>query len=175
MRSGEDDRGEGMDPFGRLVVRRRKLIEEQNGSLQYAGPRPTRFRDCLKRHPHLTHCILSVRVGQSSSSAMASGSLTLSSFLRDSPPSFVTTSDTFDDLGRNLKHRLLVARKEGLGSEGYANALGPALESLYDFVSRSVIQRLNDLKVPEQYYAGFGGVFPSSPPCGGHNWISRPP
>jgi len=130
VRSGEDDRGEGMDPFGRLAVKRRELIEEHNGSLQYAGPRPTRFRDCLKRHPHLAHCILSARVGQSSSSAMASGALTLSSFLRDSPPSFVPTSDTFDDLGRNLKDRLFVVRKEGLDPEGYANALGPALEPL---------------------------------------------
>ena len=173
MHSGEDVRGEGMGPFGRLVVKRRKLIEEGKGSL--CRSEHHQVSRLSQRHPHLTHCILSVRVGQSSSSTMASGALTLSSFLRDSPPSLIPTSNTLDDLVRNLKDRLFVVRKEGLDSEGYTDALGPALESLYSLVGRPVIQRLNELRVPEQYYAAFGGVFLSSPPCGGSNSIRRPP
>jgi hypothetical protein len=49
-----------------------------------------------------------------------------------------------------LRDHLLRARKEGLDSNGYEDALGYVLKELYELVGRPVIQGLNELSVPEQ-------------------------
>jgi len=70
--------------------------------------------------------------------------------LNNSPPSLITTADDFYDRAQKLKDRLWIARKKGLQSDEYEDALRSVLKELYDIVGRSVIERLNALNVPEQ-------------------------
>jgi CHAT domain-containing protein len=70
--------------------------------------------------------------------------------LNDSPPSLIPTADNFYARAGDLKDQLLEARKEGLDSKEYEDALTSVLKTLYDLVGRPVIQRLNELNVPEQ-------------------------
>jgi CHAT domain-containing protein len=70
--------------------------------------------------------------------------------LNDSPPSLIATPDGFYDRSLDLRDRLLAARKEGLDSREYEEALSFVLQMLYDLVGRPVIQRLRELNVPEQ-------------------------
>jgi CHAT domain-containing protein len=70
--------------------------------------------------------------------------------LYDSPPSYIPTPDNFYDRAIGLKEQLLGARKKGLDSTEYEDALTSLLATLYDLVGRPVIQRLQELNVPEQ-------------------------
>jgi CHAT domain-containing protein len=70
--------------------------------------------------------------------------------LHNSPPSLITTPDDFYEFAKGLENQLLSARKEGLNSAEYEEALSFVLESLYVRVGRPVIQRLQELNVPEQ-------------------------
>jgi CHAT domain-containing protein len=70
--------------------------------------------------------------------------------LHDSAPSLITTAFDFYHRAKSLKDKLLNARKEGLDSRQYQDALSLVLKGLYDLVGRPVIQRLRELNVPEQ-------------------------
>jgi len=70
--------------------------------------------------------------------------------LYDSPPSYIPTHDDFYDRAKSLKDQLSAARKEGLDSKEYEDALACVLATLYDLVGRPVTQRLDELNVPEQ-------------------------
>jgi len=70
--------------------------------------------------------------------------------LRDTPPSLIPTANDFYDRANKLRDQLLDARKEGLDSVEYDDALRSVLKELYELVGRPVIQRLNELHVPEQ-------------------------
>jgi hypothetical protein len=72
--------------------------------------------------------------------------------IQNSPhsPSLIPTADDFYDRSNNLRDQLLDARKEGLDSDRYQDALSSVLKELYELVGRPVIQRLNELGVPEQ-------------------------
>src|SRR5260221_5357755 len=70
--------------------------------------------------------------------------------LYNSPPSLIPTPENFYDRAERLKDQLLAARKEGLDSTEYGDALTSVLKTLYDLVGRPVIQRLRELNVPEQ-------------------------
>jgi len=62
--------------------------------------------------------------------------------LYDSPPSYIPTHDDFYDRAKSLKDQLSAARKEGLDSKEYEDALACVLATLYDLVGRPVTQRL---------------------------------
>jgi CHAT domain-containing protein len=70
--------------------------------------------------------------------------------LRDSPPSLIPTPDDFYGHAKALRDKLLTARKQGLESVAYQEALGSVLGDLYYLIGRPVIQRLQELDVPEQ-------------------------
>ncbi|KAH9969334.1 CHAT domain-containing protein, partial [Russula compacta] len=70
--------------------------------------------------------------------------------LHDSPPSLIHTSDDFYDRVKGLRDKLHAARKKGLESREYEDALGYVLEHLYDLVGHPVIQRFNELNIPQQ-------------------------
>ena len=71
--------------------------------------------------------------------------------LQNSPPSLILTSYTFFDRAIRLKDRILGMRNDsGLDSQQYERALSSVLVDLYELVGRPVIERLNDLEVPEQ-------------------------
>ncbi|KAI0294715.1 CHAT domain-containing protein [Multifurca ochricompacta] len=139
---------DGTDPFGRLVVKRQKLLEERDVLMSRIQESPE-FGDFLK-----TPSFENIRVAAShgpvviiNHSEWRSDILIL---VRDSPPSLIPTTKDFYRLANELKDRLVVARREGLDSDKYKRALRSVLEGLYRLVGRPVIDRLCALDVPEQ-------------------------
>ena len=142
------DGGEGMDPFGRLVVKQQKLVKERDNLISQIQAQPG-FNTFLKAPSFDT-----LR------SAAASGPVIIINhsewrsdiiiLLHGSPPSLIPTADDFYDHAKGLHDKLLVARDSGLDSAEYEGALRYVLEKLYDLVGRPVIQRLHELDVLEQ-------------------------
>ena len=149
--SNDDGRGGGpvgMDPFGQLVVHQRKLLDDRNKLISriqalpgfetfLKSPSFNKLHSAAARGPVIiiNHCIL------------RSDILIL---LHNSSPSLITTADDFYDRASNLRDQLLGARKNGLDSNEYEDALSFVLKELYELVGRPVIERLNELGVPEQ-------------------------
>jgi CHAT domain-containing protein len=148
MGNGEVNRSRGMDPFGRTVVKQRKLLDERNSLIIHIRSLPG-FEDFLNAPLFNTLC-----------SAAAHGPVIIINhcewrsdiviLLHDSPPSLIATTHGYYDRAIDLRDRLLAARKEGLDSREYEEALSFVLQTLYDLVGRPVIQRLHELNVPEQ-------------------------
>jgi CHAT domain-containing protein len=71
--------------------------------------------------------------------------------LHNSPPSLIPTSYKFFDRANRLKDRILGMRSDsGLDSQQYDRALSSVLVDLYELVGKPVIERLEELGVPEQ-------------------------
>jgi CHAT domain-containing protein len=142
------DGGEGIDPIGRVVLKQRNLLDERTGLL-------TRIRSLLGFENFLTTPSFDTL-----RSVAANGPVIVINhskwrsdiiiLLHNSPPSLITTPDSFYEFATGLENLLLSARKEGLESAEYEEALSFVLESLYARVGRPVIQRLQELNVPEQ-------------------------
>ena len=140
--------GEGMDPFGRLVVKQQKLIQERDRLLSQIQSMPG--FDTFLSPPSfdmLRSAAVRGPVIVINHSKWRSDIIIL---LYDSPPSLIQTTDDFYDRAKHLRDKLLTARNEGLESGEYENTLGYVLESLYDLVGRPVIQRLHELDIQEQ-------------------------
>jgi len=140
--------GEGMDPFGRLVVEQQKLVEERDRLILQirtlpgferflTAPSFNTLRSAAALGPVIiiNHCEL------------RSDILIL---FHDSPPSLIPTADDFYRRSIRLRDQLLAARKKGLDSKAYEDALRSVLETLYELVGRPVIQVLRKSNVPEQ-------------------------
>ncbi len=136
------------DPFGRLVVKRRKLVEERDALVSQIQGRPglegflktpsfTTLRSAASRGPVIliNHC------------KWRSDILIL--FHNSLPCSIPTTGD-FYDRANKLRDELVEARKHGLDSDKYQDALCSVLKGLYELVGKPVIKRLRVLGVPEQ-------------------------
>ena len=143
-----DDGTVGMDLFGHLVVRQRKLVDDRNKLISQIQVLPG-FETFLKSASF-----------DKLNSAAARGPVIIINHSRwrsniiilhhTFPPSLISTTDDFYDRTNNLRDQLLDARKNGLDSKLYDNALGYVLKELNELVGQPVIQRLNELKVPEQ-------------------------
>jgi len=139
---------EGMDPFGRLVLRQRELSDDRDKLISQIRARkglesflkPLSFDD-LRFAAVLGPVIMINHCGWRSDIII---------LLYDSPPSLISTADDFYDRANKLRYQLLGARKKGPGSAEYDDALRSVLKELYELVGRPVIQRLNELDVPEQ-------------------------
>src|SRR5260221_1219506 len=137
-----------IDPFGDIVVKQRKLLDERNSLITQIRLLPG-FENFLMAPSFDT-----LR------SAAAHGPVIIVNHsiwqcdiiivLYNSPPSLIPTPKNFYDRSEGLKDQLLAARKEGLDSSEYDDALTFVLEELYDLVGRLIIQRLRELDVPEQ-------------------------
>ena len=139
----------GMDAFGRLFVRRRKLLEERNTLISRSEGRPgfsgfsktpsfATLRSAASRGPVIiiNHCEWRCDI------------LIL---LSNAPPSLIPTHDDFFDRASRLKDRLLDTRRNcGLDSPEYELTLAFVLSELYQLVGKPVIQRLRELGIPEQ-------------------------
>ena len=142
------DDDEVMDPIGRVVVKQRNLLDERTSLI-------TQIRSL----PGFETFVMSSSF-DTLRSAAAHGPVIIINhskwrsdiiiLLYDSPPSYISTPDTFYDRARGLKEELSAARKKGLDSPEYEDALTSVLATLYDLVGRPVIQRLKELNVPEQ-------------------------
>ena len=137
-----------MDPFGRLVVKQRNLLDERNvlitqiQALQgfegfMRGPSFDTLRSAAAHGPVIiiNHC------------DWRSDIIIL---LHHSPPSLIPTSHDFCSRANGMRDKLFDARKKGLDSMDYEDILGSILRDLYDLVGRPVIERLRSLNVPEQ-------------------------
>ena len=149
--SNDDGPGGGfvrMDSFGLGVVQQRKLLDDRNKLISQiqALPgletflKPTSFDNLYSASTRGPVIIVN-------HSRWRSDILIL---VQNSPPSFIPTADDFYDRAKNLRDQLFGGLKEGPDSIQYENALRFVLKELYELVGRPVIQRLNELSVPEQ-------------------------
>ena len=150
--NGGDVNGDGeQDPFGRVVVRQRKLLDERNSLITQIRLLPG-FENFLMPPSFDT-----LRSAAANGPVIIVNHCNLAShiviLLSDSPPSFITTSDDFFDRASRIKDQLSVIRNDpdkGLDSMDYHVALTSALEVLYDLVGKPVVKRLQELNIPEQ-------------------------
>ncbi|KAI9443710.1 CHAT domain-containing protein [Lactarius psammicola] len=136
------------DPFGRLVIKRQKLVEERDALISQIQCQPgsegflrassfTTLRSAASRGPVIliNHC------------EWRSDILIL---FHNSLPCAIPTANDFYNCARKLRDELVEARKHGLDSGKYQDALSSVLEGLYKLVGEPVIKRLQLLGVPEQ-------------------------
>ena len=148
VEGGVRESKDGTDPFGRLVIKRKKLVEErdtltsqiqsQPGLEGFLGP-PSfdTLRSAASRGPVIiiNHC---------------SWRSDIIIIFHNSLPCSIPTSETFYADANKLKDELVKARKRGLDSKEYQDALRFVLKGLYGLVGEPVINRLRVLGVPEQ-------------------------
>ncbi|KAH9005585.1 CHAT domain-containing protein [Lactarius hatsudake] len=148
MEGGVGEGSDGMDPFGRLVVKQRKLVEERDALIYQIRGRPgldgflkapsfTALRSAASHGPVIiiNHC------------RWRSSILIL---FHDFLPRTIPTTDDFYDRANKIRDELVEARKYGLDSGEYQVALSSVLKCLYELVGEPVITRLQVLGVPEQ-------------------------
>jgi CHAT domain-containing protein len=141
--------GEGPDPFGRLLVEQRKLLEERNNVISQ-----------IRSSPSLRNFLMAPTFDTLRSAASHGPVIIINHsewgsdiliLLCDSPPSLLPTSKSFYDDGARLRENLIEARrKRGLDSREYERTLASVLENLYNLVGQPVIDRLHELDIPEQ-------------------------
>ena len=137
-----------MDPFGLHVAQQRKLLDDRKKHIYQIQALPG-FEAFLKlpSFDHLRSAAARGPVIIINHSEWRSDIIILHhSFL----PSLLPTADDFYHRANNMRDKFLGARKEGLDSNEYEDALKFVLKELYELVGRPVIQRLNELSVPEQ-------------------------
>jgi len=145
---GGEEGLEGMGPFGRLVVRQRGLLDDRDKLISQIRSRKG-FESFLKlaSFDNLRSAAVRGPVVMINHCRWRSDIIIL---LRDSTPSIIPTTNDFYDRANKLRDRLLGARKQGLDSVEYEDALRSVLKELYELVGQPVIQRLNELRVPAQ-------------------------
>jgi tetratricopeptide (TPR) repeat protein len=139
---------DGMDPFGRLVVKQQNLVKERDALVLQIQGRPglegflsapsfATLRSAASRGPVIiiNHC------------EWRSDILII---LHNSLPCSIPTAKGFYARANKLRDELVGARKHGLDSSEYQDALCSVLMGLYELVGEPVIERLRVLGVPEQ-------------------------
>ena len=141
---------DGTDPFGRLVIQRKKLDEERDALISQIQSRPgmegflrapsfDTLRSAASRGPVIiiNHC------------EWRSDIIII---FHNSLPCSIPTARTFFAHAKKLRDELVEARKkpEGLDSAEYQHALCSVLKGLYELVGEPVIKRLRLMGVPEQ-------------------------
>jgi len=143
----EDD--EGMDKFGRLVVRHRELLGKRNELVSQIQMLPG-LEGFLKKPSFDTLSSAAVHgpVIVVNHSAWRCDILIV---LHHTHPSLITTPDDFYGRAIELRNRLVRTRNNNpLESRQYQRALRFVLRSLHELVGRPVIEELRRLKIPEQ-------------------------
>jgi CHAT domain-containing protein/tetratricopeptide (TPR) repeat protein len=148
VEDGVHQHKDGTDPFGRLVIKRKKLVEERDALTSQIQSRPglegflqspsfTTLRSAASRGPVIiiNHC-------EWRSDIMI--------VFHNSLPCAIPTAKTFFTHAKKLRDELVEARKKGLDSVEYQDALCSVLKGLYEIVGEPVIKRLRVLGVPEQ-------------------------
>jgi len=147
-----DDGGEegvgGMDPFGRLVVRQQGLLDDRDKLISQIRAR--KGLESFLKPPTFDNLRFAAVRGPIIIINHSRWRSDIIILLHDSPPSLIPTADDFYERANKLRDQLLDGRKEGLDSVEYEDALHSVLKELYELVGRPVIQRLNELHIPEQ-------------------------
>jgi CHAT domain-containing protein/tetratricopeptide (TPR) repeat protein len=139
---------DGTDPFGRLVIERKKLVEERDALIVQIQSQPglegflrappfTTLRSAASRGPVIiiNHC------------EWRSDIIII---FHNSLPCSLPTAKNFYVRANKLRDELVEARERGLDSREYQDALCSVLKGLYEIVGEPVINRLRELGVPEQ-------------------------
>ena len=150
--SVDDGAADGLmavDPFGRLVLERRGLLNERAKLISQIQALPG-FDSFLTSPPFDT-----LRSAASSGPVIIINHSIWRSdifiLLHNMPPSLITTPGDFFKRASALKDKLLGSRLAyGLDSNDYNHALASVLAELYTLVGKPVIDRLHQLQVPEQ-------------------------
>ncbi|KAH9057683.1 CHAT domain-containing protein [Lactarius vividus] len=138
-----------VDPFGRLLLKQRKLLRERDDLVSQIQALPG-FNSFLTylSFETLRSAASSGPVIIINHSKWRSDILIL---LQNTSPSLISTPHDFYDRVTALQDKLLDSRhKYGLDSSHYDETLAFVLAELYSLVGKPVIDRLRQLKVPEQ-------------------------
>jgi hypothetical protein len=138
-----------VDSFGRFLLKQRSLLKARNELISQIQTLPG-FDTFLASPSFDTLC-----------SAASSGPVIIINhsiwrcdiliLLHNTPPSLIPTPANFFLRARALKDELLDARnKYGPDSLYYNQTLAHVLKGLYDLVGKPVLDRLRQLKIPEQ-------------------------
>jgi len=132
-----------MHPFGHLVLRQRNLLDDREMLISQIQALPG-FETFLKppSFDNLRSASLHGPVIIINHCKWRSDIVIL---LHNSPPSLIPTSDDFYARANNSQDQLWGARKKGLDSNEYEDALRSVLKELYELVGRSIIKRLHEL------------------------------
>ncbi|KAH8991526.1 CHAT domain-containing protein [Lactarius akahatsu] len=146
---GAADDLRAVDPFGRLLLKQRKLMKERDNLISQIQALPG--FDCFLTSPSFD----TLRSAASSGPVIIINHSTWRSdiliLLHNTSPSLIPTPHDFYDRANVLKDRLLYSRhKYGLDSSHYDETLASVLEELYKLVGKPVINRLRQLNIPEQ-------------------------
>ena len=142
---------DGSDPFGRLVIKQRKLMEERDELVSQIQCQPA-LKKFLKA-PSFTTLLSAASHGPViliNHSLWRSDILIICSNPHFSCCRIIPTASDFYDRANELRSELLEARKHGLDSDKYQDALRFVLKGLYELVGEPVIKSLQYLRVPEQ-------------------------
>ena len=144
---------DGTDPFGRLVIKQKKLVEEREALISQIQSRPglegflgassfDTLRSAASRGPVIiiNHCEWRSDITIIFHNSLCS----------------IPTAETFFEHAKKLRDELVEARQEarkkpeGLDCVEYQDALCSVLKGLYELAGEPVIKRLRLLGVPEQ-------------------------
>jgi len=138
-----------VDPFGRLLLKRRSLLKERDNLISQIQALPD--FDTFLTSPSfdtLRSVASSGPVIIINHSIWRSDILIL---LHNTSPSLISTRRGLYDSASSLKEKLLDSRhKYGLDSNHYDETLASVLAELYNLIGKPVIDRLRQLRVPEQ-------------------------
>ena len=138
-----------VDPFGRLLLKQCGLLKERDKLISQIQALPG-FDSFLTSPSYdtLRSVAFSGPVIIINHSTYRSDILVL---LHHLPPSLIPTPDDFYERTSALKDKLLESRRKfGLNSSDYEENLATVLEELYKLVGKPVIDKLRQLRVPEQ-------------------------
>ena len=149
MDDGAADGLRAVDPFGRLVLEHRGLLNER-----------AKLISQIQAMQGLDSFLISPPFNTLRSAASSGPVIIINHsiwrsdiliLLHNMPPSLIPTPDNFFELAGTLKDKLLDSRrKSGLDSHHYEETLAFVLDQLYKLVGKPVIDRLRQLQVPEQ-------------------------
>ncbi|KAH9170782.1 CHAT domain-containing protein [Lactarius sanguifluus] len=146
---GSADDLRAVDPFGRLILKQRGLSKERDNLISQIRTLPG-FDSFLTspsfdtlRSPASSGPVIIINHSKWRSDILI--------LLHNASPSLILTPHDFYDRTKTLKDKLLDSRnKHGLDSSHYDETLASVLAELYDLVGEPVIDRLHQLRVPEQ-------------------------
>jgi len=145
----EHEDGEGMDNFGRLVVRHRELSARRKQLVSQIQALPG-LEGFLKT-PSFDNLRSAAVRGPVIIVNHSKWRCDILIILHRTHPSLITTPDYFYGRAIELRNRLVHTRNNNpLESRQYQRALRFVLESLYELVGQPVIKELRMLKIPEQ-------------------------
>ena len=139
---------EGMDPYGRSVMRKQKLLDDREKLMTQI--RALSGFDTFLKPPSFDALRSAACYGPVIIVSHCEWRSDILILLHSSPPSLIPTSDDFYIRANTLRDQLLGGRKKGLESDSYEDALRAVLKELYELIGRPVIKRLNELNIPEQ-------------------------